>query len=298
MSPDDAPRMDVLMVGHFARDRIVVDGRAQTASGGGVYYGSVPLRRLGLSVAVATRLHPDDDHRLGELRGEGVTVYAAPAEQTTGIENIYDSRDMERRITHPLGFAGPFQREDLPDLRARVVIVASIVAGEVDLGLLEWLAERAPVALDVQGFVRVRRGGALVFGDWPDMAEGLRCVTYLKADLAEAERLTGLSDSDAAVRRLAEYGPREVVLTRSSGVTVLADGRVHRAPFAPRSLAGRTGRGDTCFATYVGWRLDHGPEEATRLAAAITTLKQERPGPWRGRLEEALVLAGLGGEAR
>ncbi len=59
-----------------------------------------------------------------------------------------------------------------------------------------------------------------------------------------------------------------------------------------RSLAGRTGRGDTCFATYVGRRLSASPEEATRLAAAVTTLKQERPGPWRGTLAqvEAVLL--------
>jgi sugar/nucleoside kinase (ribokinase family) len=65
-------------------------------------------------------------------------------------------------------------------------------------------------------------------------------------------------------------------------VTVLADGDFHQAPFTSRSLDGRTGRGDTCFAAYLGGRLASPPEEATLLAAAITTLKQENPGPWRG----------------
>ena len=102
--------------------------------------------------------------------------------------------------------------------------------------------------------------------------------------------LTGLSDLESAARRLAEYGPREVVLTQSSGVTVYAGGKMYQAPFAPRSLAGRTGRGDTCFATYLSKRLTAGPEDAARLAAAVTTLKQERPGPWRGPLADALAV--------
>jgi sugar/nucleoside kinase (ribokinase family) len=109
-------------------------------------------------------------------------------------------------------------------------------------------------------------------------------VTYLKADRAEAELLTGLADMAAAARCLADYGPREVVVTESSGVTVFADGSIYQAPFTSRSLAGRTGRGDTCFATYLGRRLSASSEEATRLAAAVTTLKQEQPGPWRGSL--------------
>jgi len=81
------------------------------------------------------------------------------------------------------------------------------------------------------------------------------------------------------------------VLTQSSGVIVLADGQIHQAPFTPRSLSGRTGRGDTCFATYLGKRLTTSSEEATRWAGAVTTLKQEQPGPWSGTLELIQILA-------
>ena len=90
--------VDIMMIGHFARDRLVVDGQAELSSGGGVYYGSVALRRLGLDVAAVTRLHPDDFPRLEELRQAGVEVFATPAQQTSGIENVYESADMERRI--------------------------------------------------------------------------------------------------------------------------------------------------------------------------------------------------------
>jgi sugar/nucleoside kinase (ribokinase family) len=279
--------VDVVMIGHFAVDRLVVDGVGEVASGGAVYYGGLALRRIGARVAVVTRLHPDDFTRLDALRRDGIQVFATPAPQTSGIENIYRSADMERRICIPLGFAGPFRQGDIPDLSAQVYLVVPIIAGEVDLPLLRWLAARGPVGLDVQGFVRVREDKTLVFRRWPEMAEGLSLVTYLKVDRAEAELLTGETDLNVAARRLAAYGPKEVVVTQSSGVTVYADGQLYQAPFTSRALAGRTGRGDTCFATYVGKRLSASVEGACRLAAAITTLKQEQPGPWRGTLADA-----------
>jgi len=288
--------VDIMMIGHFAKDRLVVDGISETASGGAVYYGSVALRRIGVRVAIVTRLHPNDFSLLDELWQEGVQVFITPALETSSIENIYNSADMERRICRLLGFAGPFQREEIPDLSAQVYLIAPIIAGEVDLPLLQQLAARGPVGLDVQGFVRVRENGHLVFRQWPDMAEGLAHVTYLKVDRAEAELLTGQTDLRAAARQLAAYGPREVVITQSSGVTVFADGHIYQAPFTPRSLNGRTGRGDTCFAIYVGKRLSAPAEEACRFAAAVTTLKQEQPGPWRGTLDDvAAVLAGSRG---
>jgi sugar/nucleoside kinase (ribokinase family) len=227
------------------------------------------------------------------LEREGILVFATPAPETSGIENTYSSSDMERRICKPLGFAGPFDLDEIPDLSARVYVIASIIAGEVELPTLKVLARRGPVAIDIQGFVRVRENDDLVFRHWPDIEEGLADVTYLKVDRAEAELLTGRTDLRKAVRLLSEYGPREIVLTQSSGVTVFADGNFYQAPFTPRSLKGRTGRGDTCFATYLGKRLTASPEEATRWAAAITTLKQEKPGPWRGTLADAeAVMAG------
>jgi len=281
-----ADNVDILMIGHLAKDRLVVDGQGEMAAGGAVYYGSIALRRLDTSVGVVTRLHPDDFHLLDEMKQAGVRVWATPAPETSGIENIYDSADMERRICKPLGFAGPFRLEEIPDVPARIQVVASIIAGECDLALLRALAARGPVAIDMQGFVRVRENGELVFRPWADMKEGLQTVTYLKVDRAEAELLTGYTELWKAARRLAEFGPREIVLTQSSGVTVLAGGQFHQAPFTPRSLAGRTGRGDTCFATYLGKRLTLDAEAATRWAAAVTTLKQEEPGPWRGGPED------------
>jgi len=278
--------VDVMIVGHFAKDQVIVDGNSETTSGGSVFFGSIALRHLGLRAAIVTRLHPLDFPRLEEVKREGVQIFASAAPATSGIANFYKSTDMERRVCKTLGFAGPISVNDIPDLPARVYFAGPIIAGEIDLPLLQHLSNLGPVALDIQGFVRVRAGDELVFRRWDNMEEGLACVTYLKADRAEAELLTGESDLAVAAKRLSSYGPAEVVLTQSSGVTVYSDGEVFQAPFTSRTLLGRTGRGDTCFASYLGKRLDATAYEACRFAAVVTTLKQERPGPWRGPLDE------------
>ena len=283
---------DILMIGNFAKDKLIVDGVEEIASGGGVYYGSVVVRRLGLEVGVITRLHPADYPRLEELRTEGIEVYAIPAEGTSGIANYYQSGDMERRITRPIGFGGQYRLEQLPDWQAGVIMLTPLYAGEVDLDFLKALAARSPVAMDIQGFLRVPRAEDLIFEPWDQLAEGLRQITYLKVDRAEAEFVTGRTDLKEAARQLAGFGPKEIVLTQSSGITVFSDGQFYEAPFTPRSLAGRTGRGDTCFSTYIAMRQSSSAETACRWAGVITSLKQEKPGPWKGtRAEVEKILA-------
>lgn len=280
------PEFDIVMVGNFAKDKLIVDGVEEIASGGGVYYGSVVAERLGARVAVVTRLHPDDFPRLEELRAEGVQVFATPAAGTSGIANYYSSSNMETRISKPIGFGGKYSLAEIPDLKTKVIYLTPLFAGEADLALLQALSKRAPVAMDIQGFVRVPVENDLIFQPWAEMVAGLKCITYLKVDKAEAEFLTGLSDLNAAAIQLHSLGPEEIILTQSSGVTVYADGEFHTAPFTPRSLAGRTGRGDTCFSTYITKRLSADAETACRWAGVVTSLKQEVPGPWKGTYAE------------
>jgi sugar/nucleoside kinase (ribokinase family) len=277
---------DIVMIGNFAKDKLIVDGVEEIASGGGVYYGSVVAKRLGARVAVITRLHPDDFPRLQELRDEGVQVFAIPADGTSGIANYYASSNMETRICKPIGFGGKYQLSQIPDLSTRVIMLTPLFSGEIDLPLLEALASRAPLAMDIQGFIRVPVENDLIFRPWSEMAQGLKHLTYLKVDKAEAEFLTGASDLREASRKLHALGPSEIVLSQTSGVTVFADGKFHTAPFNPRSLVGRTGRGDTCFTTYIAMRLEQDAETACRWAGVVTSLKQEVRGPWKGTRHE------------
>ncbi|MBM3175195.1 MAG: hypothetical protein FJZ93_05645 [Chloroflexi bacterium] len=71
---------------------------------------------------------------------------------------------------------------------------------------------------------------------------------------------------------------------------VLADGRCYQAPFVANEVRGRTGRGDTCIAAYLGQRLTAPPDEAAVWAAALTSLKLAAPGPFRRDIAEVETL--------
>jgi sugar/nucleoside kinase (ribokinase family) len=120
------PEFDIVMIGNFAKDKLIVDGVEEIASGGGVYYGSVVAKRLGGRVAVVTRLHPDDFPRLEELRSEGVQVFVTPADGTSGIANYYLSSNMETRICKPIGFGGKYNLAEIPDLNTKVIMLSPL----------------------------------------------------------------------------------------------------------------------------------------------------------------------------
>jgi len=144
--------------------------------------------------------------------------------------------------------------------------------------------------LDVQGFMRHAVGSDLVSKDWAQKQEAFQYLDFLKTDAAEAEILTGKADRGEALRVLADLGAKEIILTHSREVLAYAEGKVYQAPFKARNLSGRTGRGDTCFAAYLTQRLRKSPEEALRYAAALTSLKMERPGPFKGQLKDLEAL--------
>ena len=202
--------VDIAIIGHFAKDKLVFRGEEQLSSGGVVYYGAIALAHLGLRVAVITRLKEEDFPLLEELKDEGILLFAQAAEQTSGIENIYFTEDRDRRVCKPLGFAGPFSIEDLPDIAAKIFLVGPIMPGEVAIPFIKELAARGTVALDAQAFVRSREGESIVLKDWPEQEDGLPYGTFLKPDSAEAEVLTGQRDIRNAARELSADGPQAV----------------------------------------------------------------------------------------
>jgi sugar/nucleoside kinase (ribokinase family) len=88
-------------------------------------------------------------------------------------------------------------------------------------------------------------------------------------------------------------GPKEIVLTHKDGLLIYADGKFHEFGFYPENLSGRSGRGDTCIGAYVAMRLTKDPLDAGIWAAAVTSLKMEKLGPFDSTVSdvEALIHA-------
>jgi len=284
-------RFDIAFLGHYTKDTIVLAGRERVVDGGAVNYGANVTARMGLRTAIITRMAPEDFKVFEELRQMGVQLYGREAAESTQLRLVYPSSNLDERVIHVTGFAGPFLTEDIERVEASVVHVGASMRGEVPVHIVQSLKKKANrVSLDLQGFIRINSGGKLIFDDWREKEEVLTYIDVLKADLVEATLLTGKRDRHEAASALTALGPEEVVLTDNEGVLVRADGRFYEAPFKLKELRGRSGRGDTCIAAYLGRRLTASPEEATVWAAAVTSLKLESEGPFRRNIDEVREL--------
>ena len=282
---------DIAFVGHYTKDTIVYPHLTRIVDGGAFYYGASVAVRMGLAVAVVTRLARQDWHVVEDIERLGVTVFARATPASTLLRLTYSTANLDERIIEMASSAGPFTVDEVAGLQAKAFAVGASLRGEVPTEVVEALVAKGGIlALDVQGFLRVVRNGILVSDGWPGKEEILRCVTVLKTDAVEARLITGESDRYAAARRLAAYGPCEVLLTHGGGVLVYHDGVFDEAPFAPEQVRGRSGRGDTCTSAYVSRRLAAPPAEAVRWAAAVTSLKLEAEGPFRRQIAEVQAL--------
>ncbi|OLS14789.1 MAG: PfkB domain-containing protein [Promethearchaeota archaeon CR_4] len=283
---------DIMMLGHFARDLNVTDGVEKLESGGAVYYGAVAAAKTGAKVGVISRLNPRDFNYLFELLKYGVEVFPQASAKTSGIKNVYQSSNMDQRTCTLINFAGTYMLNEVLNVPTKIFSIAGIIAPEVNLPLLKALHERYPgkIAADLQGFMRFVEGNNLVFHPWPEQGEGLKLITYLKCDSNESEIATGIKDIREAGRKLKSMGPKDVILTHAKGVTVFTDEGIFEAPWQAKSMKGRTGRGDTTFASYLAKRVTSGSKEAVEWAAALGSLKMETPGPFNRSLDEVKAL--------
>ncbi len=256
--------------------------------GGGFNYGAHVAAMMGLKTAAVTRLSREDSHVVDALVQRGITVFPTYTPHSTRLRLHYPTSDVDERVLSVTHTAGAFTPAQVEDLEGRAFSISASFRSEVGLEVIRALrAKNTLLAADVQGFVRVvGPDGTLVGEAWPEKELVLSQLDILKTDAVEAELLTGVSDVKAAARVIAAWGPPEIVLTHRHGVLVLAGGHFYEAPFCPRKLVGRSGRGDTCLAAYVAKRLTASPEEATIWAGAVTSLKLEAEGPIKRTMED------------
>ena len=272
---------DVVIIGNYTKDTIISPIGTRHVDGGGFNYGAHVAAMMGMKTAAVTRLAKEDRRVVDALEGIGVTVYPTYTPHSTIMELYYPTSNVDQRTLSVAETAGQFTPEQVQQIESRAFLINSSIRGEVDLDVIKVLrSKNAFLVADVQGFTRIiSSGGKLVYSDWKEKKEVLAYIDILKTDAVEAEMLTGKTDIRAAAKEIAGWGPKEVVLTHRDGVLVLAGGEFFEAPFLPEKLVGRSGRGDTCIASYACKRLTGTAREATVWAAAATSLKMEAEGP-------------------
>ncbi|HHT47858.1 MAG TPA: hypothetical protein GXZ98_01005 [Firmicutes bacterium] len=281
---------EITFLGHMCFDEIIpFQGETKVAPGSAVLCGAMVAARVGKQVAVVTRMAQKDEEILRPLQALGVDTYISPAAETTYSVVIHPTANPDERRLILRKSAGLFKLDEIPELSTQYLHLAGISDQEFDLELISGLKGRGyNLSVDLQSFVRqvdpVSR--EIAFKDVPEKAAIVKEMSKVKLDIVEAKVLTGTDDLEKAARIFEAWGCPETIITHAKGVLVRAGGRTYYEKFSNRSVLGRTGRGDTTFAAYLAWRMEHDVAEALKFAAALVSIKMETPGPFQGTLED------------
>lgn len=271
-------------------DKIVTPRKTAYMPGGTSYYFTYGIQHLkdSKNYKLVTALAPSEYATVEDMRRKGIKVEVLPSRHTVYFENTY-GENQDERTQRVLAKADPFTAEDLKDEQAKFFHLGSLLADDFPLEVVKLLSKKGVLAVDAQGYLREVKGEHVYPTDWKEKKEALKYIDILKVNEHEAEVLTGCKDPKQAALQLAEWGVKEVLLTLGSlGSLIYAEGRFYRIPaYPPKEVADATGCGDTYVLGYLYMRnKGFSYEEAGCFAAAMSTIKLEKSGPFSGSEED------------
>ena len=296
----ETSKKDILCIGHITHDRIITPALPLgiDCAGGTAYYVAWAMSHLpleGVSFGVVTAVGSDLTHEVERLRQAGIDIKAHQSPTSVYFENKY-GLDMNDRTQRVLSKAQPFTIGQLSCEAADVYHLGTLLVDDFSPEVVEYLASKGRVCIDVQGYLREVRGQQVFAVDWKDKLRVLKSTDILKVNEHETSVLTdGEKDLHRAARLIRSWGVREVLITLGSyGSIIYVDDKFYDIPgFPPRRTIDATGCGDTYAAGYLYARAKGAnPEEAGRLAAAMCTLKLEHNGPFCGSIEDIQKIIG------
>ncbi len=277
-------KYDVMIIGPATRDcNIDYDGMVNHCIGGAVSFCTQAAVSTGANVYAAVKINAADTDIIDAFEMDSDHIALLPSEQTTLMKNEYFTADRERRRGTCLAQSDPITIDEIPVVDCGLYHLAGLLFGDYPNELIEGLAKRGKVSVDIQAFLRHNEGGDMHFHDWTDKTDYFKYFDFLKTDTAEAEILTGLTDRYEAARVMHGWGAKEILISNNAEMLVYDGEQFYAYPVKSRNLSGRTGRGDTTFGAYIAMRMQGNDIDASLLyATACVSLKMETPGAFTG----------------
>ena len=280
---------DLCCVGHITLDKVVTPKNTVHMPGGTSFYFSHAIRNLkDINYTLVTAIAESEMAVANDLQSKGIDVKVMPSKHSVYFENIY-GENQDNRTQRVLAKADPFTVDYLEDIDARIYHLGSLLADDFSLDVIRFLSQKGLVSVDSQGYLREVREQNVYAVDWTEKKEALQYIHFLKANEHEMEVLTGYDDVAMAAKQLYDWGVKEVLITLGSMGSVIYDGNnFHMIPaYKPKEVVDATGCGDTYMTGYLYKRAKGaGIEESGRFAAAMSTLKIECLGPFKGTRED------------
>jgi sugar/nucleoside kinase (ribokinase family) len=286
---------DICCIGHITLDKVVTQQNVTHMAGGTSYYFSNALQHMDLNYCLVTSLAQSEMPVVEELKSKGIHVEALISAHSVYFENSY-AHNQDHRNQRVLQKADPFTIAKLQGIEARLFHLGPLLADDLSLEVIKYLANKGQLSLDVQGFLREVRNQDVYAVDWPEKKEALKYINILKANEHELEVLTHCTNLEEGILQLADWGVAEVVITLGSmGSVIYTDRLFYTIPaYPPAIVTDATGCGDTYMAGYLYQRaLGTGVDYAGKFAAAMASLKIEKHGPFTGTSDDVLQLLHL-----
>lgn len=272
----------IFIIGHISLDENIYFDQAERIYGGAVLYAAHAAATGQTKIGILTKSSEDDGKIVSLFNIPKEDIYHIKSSKTTSIRNKYLTEDRENRVSTVLSLADSFRMEEIPNVGADIYYLAGLIQGDFEYELIKQLSKKGKVAIDAQGLLRKSKNGRIFYEDWDKKYEYLPYIDFLKTDANESRIMTGIENRERAAELLHAWGAKEVMITHNTEVLIYDGYHYFKSPLKPRNLSGRTGRGDTCFGAYISERFHREPSEALCYAAALTSLKMETPGPFKG----------------
>ena len=169
-----------------------------------------------VSFGVVTAVGEDLKQEIEKLSQAGIDINDLGSPTSVYFENSY-GRNMNNRRQRVMSKAQPFSIEQLKDYEADVFHLGTLLQDDFAPEVVEYLASKGRVCVDVQGYLREVRGQRVYAVDWPDKLRVLKHTDILKVNEHEIDVLTdGERDLRRGARLIAKWGVREVLVTLGS----------------------------------------------------------------------------------
>ena len=282
---------DICCIGHITKDKIVTPNSTVYMAGGTSFYFAYAINQLPKDVtfSLVTAMDPTEKEPVEKMLEAGIDVTLNASRNTVFFENIYFGKNQNERKQRVLAKADPFTIDQLKDVEAKVFHLGTLLSDDFSPEVVEFLATKGHVSIDVQGYLREVRDEKVYPIDWKDKLKVLKNTYYLKVNETEMETITGLKDPLEAAKLIHVWGVKEVIITLGSeGSLIYLNGEFYQIPaYAPHEVVDATGCGDTYSAGYLYKRLQGAsPIEAGKFAAAMCTIKLEHNGPFNRSIKE------------
>ncbi|GAB3924167.1 PfkB family carbohydrate kinase [Mucilaginibacter myungsuensis] len=282
---------DICCIGHITSDKVVTTRSELYMPGGTAYYFSCAVSKLPLQYLLATAIAPAEMHYVKQLEDMGTTVKVQESQHTVFFENIY-GENQDDRTQNVLETADQFAIPQFDAVDAQYFHLGPLLAGDISTELIQTLATKGKVSLDVQGYLRQVIDHKVYPAQWDEKQQALQYVDIVKADIAELRTLSGKDTVAEGAELLAKWGVKEIVITNGSqGSQIYADGIWFDIPaYAPNEVVDATGCGDTYMAGYLYQRQKGASiPDAGNFAAAMAGLKTAKPGAFTGTEDDVLT---------